>query len=71
MLHSHTMLQNYVHFGISCSFKQFYPELTYPLNELLGNKPWKWSKAYERSFVKLKEVVTSGTVLIHYDPAKK
>ena len=60
--------------GLVAALSSFIPnlsELTHPLNELLGNKPWKWSKACERSFFNLKEVVTSDTVLIHYDPAKK
>ena len=49
-------------FGVSSSFILNLSELIQPLNELFGNKTWKWSKACERSFVQLKEAVTSDTV---------
>ena len=43
-------------------------ELAHPLNELLGNKPWKWTESCEKSFQQLKKIVTTDTVLAHYNP---
>ena len=41
------------------------------LNELLGNKPWKWTESCEKSYHQLKQAVTTNTVLAHYDPRQK
>ena len=43
-----------------------------PLNNLLRDDvPWKWSKECEGAFEKVKEALTSDTVLTHYDVNKK
>ena len=34
-----------------------------PLDELKGNKEWKWEKEYQKIFEKLKEKITSQLVL--------
>ena len=60
--------------GLLAALSSFIPNLsvmTHPLNELIGDKPWEWSKECEASFKKLKEVVTANTVLDHYDPKQK
>ena len=42
-----------------------------PLNPLLGqNVPWCWSAECERAFIKLKSLLMSDLLLIHYDPQK-
>ena len=52
----------------SSSFIPYLSELAHPLNELLGNKPWEWTKSCEKSFQQLKKIVTTDTVLAHYNP---
>ena len=57
--------------GLLTALSSFIPnlsELTHPLNELLGNQPWKWTESCEKSFQELKRIVTTNTVLAHYDP---
>ena len=40
-----------------------------PLNELLRKDiKWRWSAAAEKSFKEAKELLTSASVLAHYDP---
>jgi len=71
---SHNVAKLHSFLGLVAALSSFIPNLskiTHPLNKLLGNKAWKWCKTCERTFVQLKEAVTSDTVLIHYDPAKK
>jgi len=47
-------------------------ELRGPLDELLRKDvKFKWQHEQEQAFVKLKDVLSSGLVLTHYDPAKK
>ena len=44
-------------------------DLSDPLNHLLKkDTPWEWSSECQESFTKLKEALTSTTVLAHYDP---
>ena len=45
--------------------------LAYPLNSLLGNKKWSWTSECTKSFDKIKEVISSETLLRHYDPKKE
>ena len=57
--------------GLLATLSSFIPNLsesTHPLNELLGNQPWKWTESCEKSFQELKKIVTTNTVLAHYDP---
>ncbi len=42
-----------------------------PLNRLLEDKPWKWTAIHENSFSKLKELMSSEVILVHYDEAKE
>ncbi|XP_005090660.1 uncharacterized protein K02A2.6-like [Aplysia californica] len=53
-------------------YGKFLPNLSAtlkPQNELLHkDKEWKWSDACEKSFRKVKELLSSRTVLVHYDP---
>ena len=43
-----------------------------PLNELLWKTTtWRWTKACEDSFNKLKEALASAGVLRHYDPSEE
>ncbi|XP_039602322.1 uncharacterized protein K02A2.6-like [Polypterus senegalus] len=52
-------------------YNKFLPNLAtvlYPLNELLqAGKQWKWSKECENSFQDAKRLVTSDTVLTHFN----
>ena len=60
--------------GLLATLSSFIPnlsELAHPLNDLLGNKPWKWTGSCEKSFQQLKMAVTTETVLAHYDPQQK
>ena len=57
--------------GLLAALNCFIPnlsELAHPLNELLGNKPWKWTGSCQKGFQQLKMTVTTETVLAHYDP---
>ena len=57
--------------GLLAALSSFIPnlsELAHPLNELLGNKPWEWTESCEKSFQQLKKIVTTDTVLAHYNP---
>jgi len=53
------------------AFSNFIPNLStlaHPLNELLGNKPWKWTVYCDKAFSDIKQALTSETTLTHYDP---
>ena len=42
-----------------------------PLHRLLKqNTPWIWSKAEQEAFRKAKELLTSSSVLVHFDPTR-
>ena len=68
--HSFTQLRSLL--GIVNHHRKFVPllaDLTDPLNHLLKkDTPWEWSSECQESFTKLKEALTSTTVLAHYDP---
>ena len=49
-------------------FLQSLTEVCHSLNNLMKKDvAWKWSKACEEAFQKLKELLTSAKVLCHYD----
>ena len=58
--------------GIVNHYRKFVPllaDISSPLNQLLKkDTPWKWSTDCQESFTKLKEALTTTTVLTHYDP---
>ena len=58
--------------GIVNHYRKFVPllaDLSEPLNCLLKkDATWEWSAKCQDSFTKLKEALTSTTVLTHYDP---
>ena len=58
--------------GIVNHYRKFVPllaDLSEPLNCLLKkDTTWEWSAECQESFTKLKEALTSTTVLTHYDP---
>ena len=48
-------------------YKQFIKNFSYtarPLNELKGNKDWKWEKEHQKAFEELKNKITSQLVLV-------
>lgn len=50
---------------------KFVPNLfsmAHSLNELLGNKVFKWTEECDRAFNKGKQAVSSDKLLAHYDP---
>nr|XP_039253417.1 zinc finger BED domain-containing protein 5-like [Styela clava] len=59
--------------GMVNYYQRFIPNLSsvlYPLNCLLrANCRWKWTKYCEKAFLEAKKLMTSSTVLIHYDPS--
>ena len=65
-----TQLRSFL--GIENHYRKFIPllaDLSDPLNCLLKKEiPWEWSTRCQESFTKLKEALTSTTVLTHYDP---
>jgi len=56
-------------------YHRFLPNLStavHPLNQLLEkNHKWKWTKQCDEAFLKVKEMITSGQVLTHYDPSPR
>jgi len=58
--------------GLLQYYGKFIPNLSTtlnPLNELLRKDiKWRWSAAAEKSFKEAKELLTSASVLAHYDP---
>ena len=56
--------------GIVNHYRKFVPllaDLSDPLNHLLKkDTSWKWSEDCQQSFIKLKEALTSTTVLTHW-----
>ena len=65
-----TQLKSFL--GIVNHYRKLVPllaDLSDPLNHLLKkDTPWEWSSECQESFTKLKEALTSTTVLAHYDP---
>ena len=57
--------------GLVHYYGKFIPNLatiTEPLNQLLHkDTPWAWSKTCDTAFVKLKDILSSSPVLVHYD----
>ena len=54
-----------------CRFVPDMATLVHPLNRLLvENIPWKWCKQCQEAFQKLKGILQSAPLLIHYDPKK-
>ena len=50
---------------------KFIPNIStilHPLNELLGNKEWKWTRKCDLAFQQAKDALTSDTILMHYNP---
>ena len=60
--------------GMVQYYGKFIPDLSdrlHPLNELLkANKPYKWSNECQQAFESTKEILSSDTVLTHYDVNK-
>ena len=59
--------------GMLAALSNFIPKLStlaHPLYELLGNKPWKWTKNCDQTFGDIKRALTSETTLTHYDPCR-
>lgn len=65
-------LQSYL--GLLNFYRKFLPNLStvlQPLHALLSSTAkWSWTDNEEQAFQKSKELLTSATVLVHYDPAK-
>ena len=57
--------------GLVRYYGEFIPNLattTEPLNQLLHkDTPWAWSKNCDTMFIKLKDILSSSPVLVHYD----
>jgi len=57
--------------GLVHHYGKFIPNLatiTERLNQLLHkDTPWAWSKTCDTAFVKLKDILSSSPVLVHYD----
>ena len=46
-------------------------EICYPLNQLLKMKnPWDWNVECEDAYSKIKQIVCSDSILVHYDEKK-
>jgi hypothetical protein len=60
--------------GLLQFYARFLPNLSTllaPLHQLLAKSaPWVWSRDQERAFTSVKNMISSKTVLVHYDPAK-
>jgi hypothetical protein len=59
--------------GLLNYYGRFLPNLSsviHPLNALLGNREWEWSRKHEQAFDEAKKMLASAKVLTHYDPAK-
>ena len=72
--HPNNIIELHTFLGLLATLNGFIPNLSKlarPLNELLGNKPWKWNESCEKSFQQLKMAVTTEIVLAHYDPQQK
>ena len=57
--------------GLLAALINFIPKLSTlarPLNELLGNKPWKWTSSCDQAFGDIKYALTLETTLTHNDP---
>ena len=58
--------------GLVSYYHKFLPNLAtilHPLNRLLQQgRKWEWTEEYSSAFSKVKELITSDMVLIHYDP---
>ena len=54
-----------------CRFIPDMVTLAHPLNHLLAeNIPWEWTKQCQEAFLKLKGILQSAPLLVHYDPKK-
>ena len=60
--------------GLVNYYRAYLPNLSTemgPLNRLLGKGvPWDWNKECNKAFKRLKKMLTSSDVLVHYDPNK-
>ena len=60
--------------GMVNYYRRFIPDmatLAHPLNGFLAeNIPWQWGKQYQEGFLKLKRILHSALLLVHYDPKK-
>ena len=57
--------------GMLAAISNFIPKLStiaHALNELLGNKSWKWSANCDQDFVDIRHALRSETTLTHYEP---
>ena len=57
--------------GMMAALSNFIPKLStlaYPLHQLLGNKPWKWTASCDQAFGDIKNAITSGNSQTHYHP---
>ncbi len=65
-----TELKSYL--GILTYYGKFLPDLATklsPLYQLLKqNVPWRWTSEQERAFSESKKLLTSSSLLVHYDP---
>ena len=60
--------------GLLMYYGKFLPNLATtlaPLYSLLKNTKWCWNSQHEEAFMCSKELVTSETLLVHYDPTKE
>ena len=59
--------------GLINYYHRFFPNLSTKVQPLTqkrkGNHQWKWTEQCEAAFHKVKEMITSEQVLIHYDPS--
>ena len=69
--HTNNVVEVRSFLGLIKYYPRFLPNLlmaVHPLNQLLEkNHKWKWTNQCHEAFPKLKEMVTSEQVLIHYD----
>jgi len=61
--------------GFISYYRKFLPNLASvlgPVNKLLRNDvPWEWGKDQQSAFHKVKKLLASDRVLVHYDPTKE
>lgn len=68
-------LQLKAYLGLLNHYRKFVPNMAtivhHLCNLLKDNTDWMWSDECQRSFDRLKQVITSPDVLVHYNPSLK
>ena len=69
---SHTMCHNYVLFIITESFYTSYPVCSLlSTNSCRRKLGWHWGQKQQEAFARVKELLISSQLLVHYDPRKE